>query len=372
MKLSCDREALNSALQAVLPAVPQRPSFPILGNVLVEAGDKAMCLTADNQALRIRKCLPAEVERPGRAAIPARLVTEFAAALDEHTVVMALDESSKTLRLECGHLRSRITAADVDDFPASEQAPNIYSANFDRDSLLEAIEQVRIAVSKEASRPVLTGVLFSAKGRHVTLAACDGYRLGERLVEAATSRGAKVAAIVPEKALTALHRLFRGEATEIQFSTPVTPGVARFSCGDAELQTSLLAGTFPDYRSIIPRNLPTSARVLVTPFLTRLRAISVFAQDEAHQATVSTSPNSLTVRAAAQDLGDAQLDIAAVTSGPPTAATINAGFLIDVLAAIGDPSADLYLGLAPAPLMVKPTGGLPYTYVMMQVRPVHA
>src|SRR3979490_82413 len=97
MKLTCSPDALGHALQAVSRAVSPRTTLPILNNVLLETGPEGLKLTATNLEIGIVDHVDAEVTSEGSITLPAKLLTEFVAQLNDDQVEMELDESTQTL-----------------------------------------------------------------------------------------------------------------------------------------------------------------------------------------------------------------------------------------------------------------------------------
>src|SRR5437899_2912511 len=91
MRLRCDSVELAAALGVVARAIPARTALPVLGTVLLEAGDD-LVLSATNLELGIRRHLEADVEVEGALAVPGRLLTDFVAALPAEPLLLEADE----------------------------------------------------------------------------------------------------------------------------------------------------------------------------------------------------------------------------------------------------------------------------------------
>ena len=78
MKLNCSQSELNTALQLVSRAVSNRPTHPVLANVLLAADEVTgkLRLTGFDLSLGIQTSISASVENIGAITLPAKLFVE--------------------------------------------------------------------------------------------------------------------------------------------------------------------------------------------------------------------------------------------------------------------------------------------------------
>jgi len=79
---------LGQSLQAVSRAISARTTLPILNNILLQATDQGLALTATNLEIGIRKVVPAEVADEGGTTVPARLITDFVSTLPDQELTL--------------------------------------------------------------------------------------------------------------------------------------------------------------------------------------------------------------------------------------------------------------------------------------------
>ena len=77
MKLRADRNELWQGIDTVLEAVSSKPSLPVLANILLDADEKTLSLSATDLDLSIRTQVPAIVEESGRTTVSARKLAEI-------------------------------------------------------------------------------------------------------------------------------------------------------------------------------------------------------------------------------------------------------------------------------------------------------
>ena len=72
MKITCIQENLARGLRVVNRAVPSRATLPITQNILIEAEDARVKLSATDLELSITTWVGAQIEATGAITLPAR------------------------------------------------------------------------------------------------------------------------------------------------------------------------------------------------------------------------------------------------------------------------------------------------------------
>src|SRR5919199_2336031 len=177
MKVTCTASSLGQGLNVVSRAVSSRTTLPILNNVLMQASDEGLQLTATNLEIGIRqKVAGADIQEQGGITVPARLLTDFVGSHPDEPIVMTLDRKTQSLNLKSQHFDATIRGIDPADFPPVPAGLDGRRVKIDQGALRQAIEQTVIAASTDEGRPVLTGVYVQLNGGKATLAATDGHR----------------------------------------------------------------------------------------------------------------------------------------------------------------------------------------------------
>ena len=106
MKLVIERAALLKSLAHVQSVVERRNTIPILANLLMEAGDGALKLTATDMDLVIVESVAAETPQSGATTAPAHTLYDIVRKLPEGAQVeLAADGDRSQLALRAGILR---------------------------------------------------------------------------------------------------------------------------------------------------------------------------------------------------------------------------------------------------------------------------
>src|SRR5882724_6737415 len=96
MKLHSSKSDLFQGIQTVLSAISVRSTLPVLSNILFEATDKGLRLSATDLEVGIRTWVKADVIEPGAITIPAKILADFLRTLEEdREVKLEVSENNK-------------------------------------------------------------------------------------------------------------------------------------------------------------------------------------------------------------------------------------------------------------------------------------
>lgn len=332
MKLACQTESLHTAFQAVGSIIQQRPTRPILADVLLVA-EQELELQATDLEIGIRyKVSEAEVREAGRAAVPhARLASLLGATADE-TVELALEEAHCVLRSSDGVFH--LPTSPVEDFPALPEFGQEGAYEIERAKLEEMITRTSFAAHKGRHRYALNGALLVMKAERVRMVATDGRRLAFVEKKVQNPEGTDLEAIIPTKALEQLVKVLCDEDETILLSLSENQVVAKTA--RAAVSSRLVEGHFPPYESVIPKDQDKKVELERERLLSAVRRAALVTSEEGASVTLNFAPGSLKVTSSAPETGQAEITMAANYGGPELEISFAPGFLTDFLRAVED------------------------------------
>ena len=365
MHLTCSQDHLLRAVQTVGRAISPRASMPILGNILVETTKNGAKLAATDLELGIEAYLTGTVKEGGAVTLPARILTDIVTNLPEAPVQVVVAEGESKAVITSEKVRFEILGQPATDFPVMPSDEGNIVVKFDAGLLRTMIRQTSFAVSTDETRPFLTGVYLVVEDEQGYLVATDGGRLAVRHAKIGGGRG-KVTAIVPSKTMSELVRVLG--AVEGEVSVASHDNQLIFALPGMRFISRLIAGQFPNYEQVIPKEFKQRITVGTERLLRGVRRASITAKDSANVVRLNASEGTLTISSNTPDVGKAQEDIEVRIEGDAIPVAFNAKFLMDALSNIDatDVHFDLTGPLSPGAL--HPTDNAEYVYVLAPVR----
>ncbi|MEP7025336.1 MAG: DNA polymerase III subunit beta, partial [Actinomycetota bacterium] len=296
MKFRVERDALGDAVAWVARALPSRPVVPVLAGLLLEAADGALVLSCFDYEVSARVQIDAEVDDPGTALVPGRLLAEITRSLPSRPAEFTSDPDA--VSLTCGGAEFTLVSLPIEDFPALPEPPSP-AGTIDGGTLAAAAGQVVPAASRDDTLPMLTGVCIDFDGATMTLAATDRYRLAVREVHwQPSSPDLRAAALVPARTLAEVARtMAAGVPVSIAFGDASdqdgdpdsagrhpggeprpAEGMISFDGGGRRLTVRLIAGEFIRYQSRFPSEFGCRAEVPAVAFTEAVRRVSLVAE----------------------------------------------------------------------------------------------
>ena len=368
LKCTVSPSALSSTLGLVSRAVSPRSTLPVLGNVLLETEEKGLRVTATNLDLTISALVPSTVLEEGRTTVPARLLAEFVASLDEAPCTLELDDESQILKITCGASRTNLHGIDAVEFPPLPARDSDAAITVDSAQLSSAIAQTAMAASADEASPVLTGVLMQVDGKRLTLAATDRHRLAVKTLDVEVAGSGLGAVIIPARHLSELARAINPNRPEVGIAFSDARNQIFFTLADLEISSRLIEGNYPNYAQVIPAESTTKVALPTASLLKAARTAAVLAKDAANPVRIRVADNQLTLIAQTAEVGDHEAPLTATVTGEDVQIAFNARYVLDALGVIDSDDVELSFNGALQPGAIRPAGREDYLCIVMPVR----
>lgn len=363
MRFTVARSELLDSLSAASRGLSSRSTLPILSGILFSAKDGEITLQATDLEISVRRSVGANVEKEGQGVLPGKLVSDIVRSLPEAAVTVSLEGDIASIA--CEQSSFTVKTLPADDFPKFPEISPDTQIDVSSKVLSAVATHVSRAVSRDETRPVLTGVLVVVDGPSLRMVATDSYRLAvkETILE---KSGAALEVVVPGKALDEVVRLSSGSA---DVHIGVSENQVSFSFGKTSFVTRRIEGTFPNYRQLIPKETETTVVVPREDMLAAVKRVSLMAQQNTPlRVSVSVEDQTMSLSATTQDIGDASEDLMVAASGTDVEIAFNHAFLADGLNSTDSEniSVEIVSPLKPGVLRAKEDEG--FLYLLMPVR----
>jgi DNA polymerase-3 subunit beta len=369
MKLTCSQSDLNQALALVSRAISSRPTHQILATVLLEADADTgqLTLTGYDLALGIQSTIPASIETSGTAALPAHLLGGIVARLaNDSPITLCAGEGQATITSLTGSYQ--LSAADPNDYPDLPAATGD-SLSVDTDALARAIRATAFCASTEEWKQILIGVYLRLDDAGLECAATDGHRLAVFVVtdDGETAGVDQPGIVIPAKSIRELERLISSNPGAT-LTLRHHGGQLLATCGDQQLISRTLDGSYPSYRQLIPPSFSRSLKFDRRGFSRALERVAVLVDQQNNAVKLRSDPEAgtVTILADAQDVGRGSESLPVVAEGEPIEIALNVRYLLDGLKAMTSDQVLLRCNDPTTPAVLSPSGDEnDFTYLVM-------
>ncbi|SMP12134.1 DNA polymerase III, beta subunit [Desulfurobacterium pacificum] len=347
MKIRINRNTIREAVKNVATAADKRGNIPILSNVLLEAEDNSLRLTATNLEVGISTLISCETVESGKTTVNALKLSKLVASLTGEELELETDDSKLIVR----SVNSRFSLATLppEEFPEVE-LPEKYNVKLLTSELDKAIKKVSYAVSRDEARYILTGVYLKSFGDKIHAVATDGHRLALYEIKAEAE---EFSAIVPRRSLSELKKLLReSEETEMLLSE----NKLYFRIGDTVMWTSIIEGEYPDYLAVIPEDNPLKCVVDRDEIVNALKEVSViYDKEEVRAVILNFTPGNLKLTAKKVELEsgeEAEVNVPVEYNGEEFEITFNVNYLLEAVSSYDAESVKILMDQPISPVLI--------------------
>ncbi len=369
MRVTIERSAFLKALTHVQSVVERRNTIPILSNVLLQAAQGRLKLTATDLDIEIVESVPADVGRGGAATVPAHMLYDIVRKLpDGAQLELEYAKDGQRVSIFAGRSRFSLQALPHEDFPdlAAGEFPNSFAVT--AADLLGLIEKTRFAISSEETRYYLNGIYLHevSAGALLRAVATDGHRLAQAQI--ARPEGAKgmPGVIVPRKTVLEVVKLFEGMDGAVDVA--LSAAKIRFSAGDLVLTSKLIDGTFPDYERVIPRNNDKKLMLDTASFAAAVDRVSTISMEKSRAVKLQIGGNKVVLAVNNPDSGSAEEEVVCDYDAEAIDIGFNARYLMDVAGQMKSDRMEFHLADAGSPTIIRDPADEQALYVLMPMR----
>jgi len=276
-QVQVSKERLDKTLGILKHALERRVTLPILQHVLMEVKEQEMILKATDMELAFEANLPVEGKGNKIVANPGKKFIETVRVYPEGLLTLEWPDTGNRLWLRAKGFNSEHNIQPGEGFPELPQPDaSLSCVKVPSHSFRKAIQLGSISVSKDATKPALSGVLLHLSKTFIRVVSTDGFRLAVVELPCETGLQSDARLIVPKRALDLLPTSL-GEDGQLILSWDdrslfmEQPGL-KFS-------TRRVTGNYPAYEKVLPSDLPRRVIIDREDFLRTLRIVGLKKDD---------------------------------------------------------------------------------------------
>ena len=210
MKFQTTKENLSAHIQITQNIVTPRVSLPILSNILLEAADAKLKLTATDLDIGISCEYPVEVVENGAITVPSKRFAEIIHELPAGQVEVSAMKNNMVI-IQTETCEFKIMGLPKEEFPKLPEFKDREAIKIEQAVLREMLLKTSFSVSHDETRYVLGGILFEMENDIITLVATDGRRLAWIENKSGQGINRKINIIIPAKTIHELSRNLKSE-----------------------------------------------------------------------------------------------------------------------------------------------------------------
>ncbi|MES9952784.1 MAG: DNA polymerase III subunit beta [Candidatus Thiodiazotropha sp. 6PLUC2] len=365
MKISTDRDNLLAPLHKIAGVVERRQTLPILANILVNANNGQLNLTATDLEVELKTQTEAECEGDTDFTIPARKLLDICKALPESAPI-TLDVSDDKVKLQSGRSRFSLSVLPARDYPVIEPTPSSSVFSIKESILNTLIENTQFAMAQQDVRYYLNGMLLELSGGDIRTVATDGHRLAMSQSLKAIEEQINLQVILPRKAVIELSRLLSDSEDEIKVE--LSNSYIKVLFEQTVFTSKLIDGRFPEYQRVMPSGSDKEVEAEKSTIKQSLTRASILSNEKYRGIRFHLKPNLLELQAHNPEQEESEEELEVTYQGDELKIGFNVGYLLDAISAIKEETIIIELKDTNSSALIYGKNNKDSKYVVMPMR----
>lgn len=370
MKIIVAKSDLLILISKIQNLVPVKPAIPILSNILIEAIDDQIIISATDLTTSLKSFASAKVLEPGAVLVPGKKFIQLIRELTSPQITL-LSNAQEMVEILSGSSTFKIHGLPKNEFPKLPELTGAKELSLSSEELKETLIKLAFTAARNDNRLELNAILLHIENSEALFLATDGKKLAKISTTLPIDASFKGSYIIPIKAIDEMINIL-DESEEKAILNLINDRVC-LEYGNQLLMTKLITGLYPDICRVIPQSSNTTIALHREELLTLLRQVSLFVSENSVSVRFYFNQNKLYLSAACSDIGEGIVSMTCDYSKEPLAIAFNPFYFMEILRHSQDEIIKLSLIDSYNPGVITDTSKA--LFVMMPMRlekPAHA
>ncbi len=370
MEFTINRDIFLKALGRANGIIERKTTFPILSNVLIEAKDSKIKITAtDLDIIYFEEVLPEELKKEGSTTTSGSILYDILRKLKSNAKVELSLQNLNKIKLVSENSKFNLLCLPPDNFPLSEE--NINQENFEvpTQKLLKLLNKTKISISNDETRHYLNGIyLHKTKLENKSFlcgVATDSHRLSSSSLEIDPSINIEPI-ILPRKTIFQLISLLEENASVIKISN--NKSKIKFEMNKSVLISKVIDGRFPDYTKVIPKGNDKILQIKLDDFKNSIDRVTTVSSDKKEGLKMIITKDTVQLSVNNPSSGEGSENIDGKFNSNDLNISFNSRYLTDIVSQIENEFVIINLKDAGSPVLINDISDKNSFHVVMPMK----
>ena len=269
MKFSLNQQDLQLALNYCQGVIEKRSTLPILSNILLEANNSNLTITAtDLDLIFVHQIENIEVIEEGKTTTTSSIMYDIVRKFSSGKKInLTLNDKNK-LHLESDKSIFNLNCISASEFPLTDENFSQNEFSIKSKDLLKLLNKCKFSISNDETRHYLSGIYFHQTEvndkNYLTAVATDSHRMSISKITLENKIDFEPI-ILPKKTIFQLCSLLDNYDGDVKISN--IKSKIKFELNKSILISKLIDGKFPNYIQVIPKNNQKKLEINLKLFL---------------------------------------------------------------------------------------------------------
>ncbi len=369
MKFNLNQQDLQKSLNYCQGVIEKRSTLPILSNVLLDASDSKLTITAtDLDLIFINKISNVEILEEGKTTTSSSIMYDIVRKFSSGKKINFSSIGENKIHLESEKSDFNLNCISASEFPLTDENFNDNEFFINSKNLLKLLNKCKFSVSNDETRHYLSGIFFHQTQiddkNFLTAAATDSHRMSISKVRLKEKINFE-SIILPKKTIFQLCSLLEDYEGEVKVSN--IKSKIKFELSNSVLISKLIDGKFPNYVQVIPKENQKKLQVDLKLFLDSVDRVASVSLDKKDGVKFNLKKDVLNLSVNNTNSGDGKESLN-VKFEHDLDISFNSRYLIDVASQLDGDQIEIYFKDTGSPALIKDPGDFDSIYVVMPMK----
>jgi len=369
MKFNVNQQDLQQALSYCQGVIEKRSTLPILSNILLDASNSKLTITAtDLDLIFIHQLNNVEIIEEGKTTTVSSTIYDIVRKLSSGKKInLNLNDTNK-LHLESEKSNFNLNCLSPSEFPLTDENFNKNQFSMKSKQLLKLLNKCKFSVSNDETRHYLSGIYFHQTEvedkNYLTAVATDSHRMSISKIRLDKKIDFDPV-ILPKKTIFQLCSLLDNYDGEVKISN--IKSKIKFELNNSILISKLIDGKFPNYIQVIPKNNQKKLEIDLKLFLNSVDRVASVSLDKKDGVKFKLTKDTLNLSVNNTNSGDGKETLAA-NFDHDLEISFNSRYLIDVASQLDGEKIEIFFNDTGSPALIKDPGDFDSIFVVMPMK----
>ena len=369
MKFNVNQQDLQQALNYCQGVIEKRSTLPILSNILLDASNSKLTITAtDLDLIFIHQLNNVEILDEGKTTTTSSIMYDIIRKLTSGKKInLTLTDVSK-LQVESEKSIFNLNCISATEFPLTDENFNENEFIIKSKQLLKLLNKCKFSVSNDETRHYLSGIYFHQTEvedkNYLTAVATDSHRMSISKIRL-DEKIEFDPIILPKKTIFQLCSLLDSYDGDVKVSN--LKSKIKFELNNSILISKLIDGKFPNYIQVIPKNNQKKLEIDLKLFLNSVDRVASVSLDKKDGVKFNLSKDTLNLSVNNTNSGDGK-ETLNVKFDQDLEISFNSRYLIDIASQLEGDKVEIFFNDTGSPALIKDPGDFDSIYVVMPMK----
>ena len=369
MKFNVNQQDLQRSLNYCQGVIEKRSTLPILSNILLEAGNSKLTITAtDLDLIFIHQINDIEILEEGKTTTSSSIMYDIIRKFSSGKKINLSLGGENKLQVESEKSIFNLNCINPSEFPVTDENFNQNEFIVKSKQLLKLLNKCKFSISNDETRHYLSGIYLHQTQledqNFFTAAATDSHRMSIskfRLSEKVNFDPV----ILPKKTIFQLSSLLEDYDGDVKISN--IKSKIKFELNKSILISKLIDGKFPNYIQVIPKNNQKKLEVDLKLFLDSVDRVASVSLDKKDGVKFNLNKDVLNLSVNNTNSGDGKESLS-VKFDHDLDISFNSRYLIDVASQLDGEKIEIFFNDTGSPALIKDPSDFDSIYVVMPMK----